>query len=381
MQNKKCPVLTLSFLNKWNNQPVQWLNVAAIAIAIWHYASCCGICIAAIVIWHWQHWQQHWWLAPQCLHCYGYHCLSLVASSMCQLMSGNGKLHCGSTKYLFAKQQNNQPVVGGVDDGIQVSFFWTLHAASSPVFLFSGLPCNASVVNIYLKTTIKQALSGSCGSQFLEAGGGCIWKAVAVGIQKMVAVGICERWWHSDAGGGCIIILLFLKFEHTLCLGHPLHGSGSQVFWEWGKKQKMKATINLQEGSDGAIVLPHPEVQGGGIGSIAPPIRKCREASSIIGEGKTNKKIKKNNQPPRQWWQHGAATSRRAGMHLAFLGGKTINLLSLDCIFVFFLQQGNRMPLLPLLDALPLPPGLFCVTWNATITMAGWLYFFFCTRT
>ncbi len=55
----------------------------------------------------------------------------------------------------------------------------------------------------------------------------------------------------------------------------------------------MKATINLQEGSDGAIVLPHPEVQGGGIGGIVPPIRKVREASSIIGEGKTGKKIKK----------------------------------------------------------------------------------------
>jgi len=55
-------------------------------------------------------------------------------------MSSNGELRCGSTKYSFAKQQKNQPVVGGVDDGIQVSFFVffsTLHAASSPVF-FSG---------------------------------------------------------------------------------------------------------------------------------------------------------------------------------------------------------------------------------------------------
>jgi len=55
----------------------------------------------------------------------------------------------------------------------------------------------------------------------------------------------------------------------------------------------MKATINLREGSDGAISPPHPEVQGGGIGGIAPPIRKCREASSVIGEGITGKKIKK----------------------------------------------------------------------------------------
>jgi len=36
----------------------------------------------------------------------------------------------------------------------------------------------------------------------------------------------------------------------------------------------MKATINLQEGSIGAIAPPHLEVQGGGIGGIAPPIQK-----------------------------------------------------------------------------------------------------------
>jgi len=128
---------------------VWWLNVAAIAIAIWHYASCCGICIAAVVIWHWQHWRWHQRSAPRHLHYCCCHCLSLAAVSMCQSMFGGGELRRSSTKCSSAKQQNNQPVVGRFDGSIYIalprSVFFTLHATSSPfLFVFSRFPCNAT---------------------------------------------------------------------------------------------------------------------------------------------------------------------------------------------------------------------------------------------
>jgi len=102
---------------------------------------------------------------------------------MCQSMSSDGELCCGSTKYSFAKQQNNQPVVGGVDDGIQVSFFSTLHAASSPVFF--GLTCNATTSSVqccqYIFKNDNQtgivrkpwrSVSGSWWRSYLKGGGG-----------------------------------------------------------------------------------------------------------------------------------------------------------------------------------------------------------------